>query len=71
MTKRNLRTCTVMVFTDGTRSVHAVMIGTMTKHGTFKPINKIARIEVVGKPNYRAMTARYATINAPAVDWQM
>ncbi len=68
---KQMATCTVMVMTDGNKSIYHVMVGTMTKRGSFKPITDVARYEVVGKPDYVAMTARHATVNAPAVSWQV
>ena len=75
MTANTLRTCTTMVLTDGTTSYYAVMVGPVSKRGqvfhsgdaemvaTYKLVNE--------KPNYRAMTARHATAEAPAIAWQM
>ena len=76
MTKRNrnLRTCTVMVQTDGTTSIYAVMCGPMTRGGRSFNSHKaeiVGRYEVKGgTPDYRAMTALHVTPQAPAVSWQ-
>ena len=68
----DMRTCTVMIYTDGTTSRYAVMRGPM-RGGTFDSnvATKIAVYKLTGaKPDYVAMTARHVTLQAPAVQWQ-
>jgi len=70
MTKK-FRTCTTMLMTDGTHSVYAVMVGPMRgKAFRSHDADIVATYNVVGKPDYAAMTARHATATAPAADWQ-
>jgi hypothetical protein len=64
-------TCTTMLMTDGTNSVYAVMKGPMgRKYFNVRKAVIVAKYNVVGKPDYRAMTAVHATPDAPAVYWQ-
>jgi len=84
MTKRTkLFTCTTMIQTNGTTSVYGVFVGPMggryfnarkahriatytrqsTSGGMMQRIHDIETFE-------REMTARHATIDAPAVYWQ-
>jgi hypothetical protein len=68
----DMRTCTVMIYTDGTTSRYAVMRGPM-RGKTFdsNAATKVAVYELTGaKPDYVAMTARHVTPHAPAVPWQ-
>jgi hypothetical protein len=67
-----LRTCTVMIYTDGHESRYATMRGPMRRQ-----CFDAHRADIVGsftlndtRPDYRAMTATHATPAAPAVDWQ-
>ena len=69
-----MRTCTIMIYTNGTRSIYDVMRGPISKNGKIFYAHKaeiVGQYEVIGKaPDYRAMTAAYATDTAPAVYWQ-
>lgn len=68
-----LRTCTTMVYTDGTTSRYAVMVGPITKRGAFNAqrADIVAIYELVKQaPDYKAMTAKHATTVAPAIFWQ-
>lgn len=70
-----IRTCTVMVYADGQRSVYHVMRGPVSKYGdTFyaHEAETIATYTIPAneRPDYADMTARYATPDAPAVKWQ-
>ena len=67
-----LRTCTAMSYTDGTTSRYVVMRGPMK--GRFFNSGKADIVAVYTlhgeKPDYRAMTAKHAEPDAPAVYWQ-
>ena len=73
MKKDRTRTFTTMLYSDGTVTRYVVMRGRATKRvfntGTAEIV---ATYELVGseRPDYRAMTARHATPEAPPVDWQ-
>lgn len=70
--KIQLRTCTIMVMTDGTNSTYGVFQGPMKgKCFNSHKADMITSYTVIGKPDYVAMTAKHATIDAPAVDWQV
>jgi hypothetical protein len=61
-----------MIYTDGTTSRYAVMRGRM-KGRSFDghSADIVAVYTLVGsQPDYRAMTAKHATKDAPAVRWQ-
>jgi hypothetical protein len=67
-----MRTCTLMIYTHGATSRYAVMRGPL-RGGRVFDSNKaeiVAVYEIVGQPDYRAMTAKHATPEAPAVYWQ-
>lgn len=74
-----MRTCTVMVMTDGTRSVYSVMRGKMKgRYFDAHSAETLANyeIEATGKAhvvgqNEMTMTARHATDDAPPVPWQV
>lgn len=68
---RNLRTCTVMVMTDGRRSLYHVMCGPM-RGKSFNAARAIVVgcYEITSYADYAALTAIHATEQAPAVDWQ-
>ena len=68
---KNLRTCTVMVYTDGKTSRYAVMQGPMGRKGfNCNRADIVAIYEIQGKPDYAVMTAKHASVQAPAVHWQ-
>lgn len=71
--KTTLRTCTIMRYTNGTRTIYDVMRGKMRgRYFQAHSAEVVGHFEVVGgKPaDYLAMTAAYATVEAPAVYWQ-
>jgi hypothetical protein len=72
MKKQKLATCTTLLMTDGTTSVYEVLVGPMGKR--YFNDNKstvVATYTLVRQaPDYRAMTARHATPQAPPVPWQ-
>ena len=64
-------TCTTLLMTDGTNSVYAVMKGPMRRNAfNAHRADIVAMYNIVGKPDYRAMTAAHATPDAPPVYWQ-
>jgi hypothetical protein len=73
-----LATCTTMVFTDGTNSTFAVMRGPMgKKYFKAHKATVVALYTRTSTGNAGAlaaieteMTARHATVDAPAVYWQ-
>ena len=66
------RTCTTMVYTDGTTSKYAVMQGRARGNVFYsRDADVVAVYTLVNEqPDYRAMTARHATPQAPAIRWQ-
>ncbi len=68
-----MRTCTIMIFTDGTRTRYGVFRGPMLDARTFGA-HKAELVGIyertMGQGDYRKMTARYATPDAPPVYWQ-
>ena len=69
-----LRTCTTMLMTDGTTSIYAAMRGPM-KGKAFNShradiIARYRHTRALAPFDYAAATARHATADAPAVDWQ-
>jgi hypothetical protein len=74
MEMKNLRTCTTMIFTDGTNSRYAVMRGKMRgKAFNAHSADIVAEYDFshpVTEADYRTMTAKHATLQAPAVYWQ-
>ena len=68
-----LRTLTTMIYTDGKESVYGVFVGPMRGSKSFNlhTAEQVASYRLIGqKPDYRAMSARHATADAPAVPWQ-
>ncbi len=73
-----MRTCTTMIYTDGTKSRFAVMRGKMRgKYFNAHTAEIVATYETAATGNVDAMvtlekklTSQYATEKAPAVYWQ-
>lgn len=69
-----IRTCTVMRYTDGHRTIYDVMRGPVSKYGDTFYAHKaevLASYTLIDeRADYAAMTARHATEDAPAVKWQ-
>ena len=76
---KKLRTCTVMTYTNGSWSIFAVLVGPMKgkffnahkatvlgEHGGY-PKRNVAELIAYEKE----LTARYATLDAPPVSWQV
>jgi hypothetical protein len=69
-----LRTCTTMIYAaSGQESHYAVLRGRMKGRRVFDAHSAeiVATYQVTGMPDYRAMTAKHATPEAPAVYWQV
>lgn len=74
---RRLATCTVMLVTDGRRTVYAVMRGWLYGSGTSAWFDA-GKAETVAtkafteghRPDYAALTSAYTTPGATAVPWQ-
>jgi hypothetical protein len=67
-----MRTCTIMLYTDGKVSRYAVMRGPMRGKAFNAHAADIVAVyeSTEAGPDYAAMTARHATKEAPAVRWQ-
>ena len=67
-----MRTCTTMICTDGSTTKYAVMQGPARGKVFYSGKAEIVAVYTLFKeqPDYHAMTAKHATLEAPAVSWQ-
>ena len=74
MPAKKMFTATTMLYTDGTTSRYAVMVGPMKRKAfNAHAADIVAVYELTAKASenlYRELTAKHATASAPAVYWQ-